>query len=478
MRRVAIYARVSKAERDDPTSVPVQLADCRRRADDEGWEIVDIYRDEGISAWNPRRKRPEFERLLADLDAGRFDTVLVREQERLLRQLGDTKRVQDLADAGRLKLIAATMESDINFARARDRDDFRKRASQAQFYSDFLSEKVRATKAVQAARGEYTGGEKEPFGYGRTDGQLVVDLAEAKLVHEAVSRLGKGESMHRIVRDWNHRGIVTSRGGRWRPGNLTRTLLGEHLIGAKGFPRILSDEEAAVVRGMLATTERKAGRPSGIRAPLAGYLRCGECGSKMTTGANYYRCSVSHGGCGGASITMVPLERYVLLESLRQWLEVGRPDAVDGAAPAETSPLIEELRALEAREEEIASALASGELTTRIAGEATRKVEARRRELTEALARALPPPEAEPLVTSLVEVFTPAELVEVGLERFVTVRNFDAALPFREASERRDPEAVAQVRDLYNEVLDHATVSRRQRRGRGFDPARVAITWQ
>jgi hypothetical protein len=75
-------------------------------------------------------------------------------------------------------------------------------------------------------------------------------------------------------------------------------------------------------------------------------------------------------------------------------------------------------------------------------------------------------------------VFAPDELVAVGLERFVTVRDFDAAEPFRQRREERDPEAVQQVRDLYGEVLDHAIVNKRKHRGRGFDPSRVEIEWR
>ena len=113
-----------------------------------------------------------------------------------------------------------------------------------------------------------------------------------------------------------------------------------------GWANALSDEEAAIARSALAVEKRPVGRPVGLSAPLAGFLRCGVCGSKLTTGAGAYRCSPSHGGCGGVSIKQVPLEHYVLLESLRRWLEFGRPgqDARREAAEADASPLLDELR--------------------------------------------------------------------------------------------------------------------------------------
>jgi hypothetical protein len=181
------------------------------------------------------------------------------------------------------------------------------------------------------------------------------------------------------------------------------------------------------------------------------------------------------------SIKQVPLEHHLLLESLRRWLEIGRPghDGRD-AGEADALPLLEELRKLEARAEEIAEALADpdGTLTPKLAGEANRRVEARRRELTEQLSRTLPAPAVEPQIRSLTHVFTADELVSVGLDRFVTVRDFDAAEPFRRRWEERDPEAVQQVRDLYGEVLDHAVVYKRKQRGRSFDPSRVKIAWR
>ena len=82
MPRVAIYARVSEADRDDPKSIPVQLADCRDRAEAEGWGVVGEYVDQGISAWKTSRKRPEYERLISDCESGRVDIILVRETDK------------------------------------------------------------------------------------------------------------------------------------------------------------------------------------------------------------------------------------------------------------------------------------------------------------------------------------------------------------------------------------------------------------
>jgi DNA invertase Pin-like site-specific DNA recombinase len=445
--RAALYARVSKAERDDPTSVPVQLTECRRRAKEEGWEVVGEFADTGISAWNPRQKRPQFERLLGEVEAERVECIVVREQERLLRQMRDAIRIQDLAEAGRLKLIAATMESDVNFRRARDRDDFRKRASQAQFYSDFLSEKVRATKEARKDEGAYTGGEQEPFGYRRINGDLAVDADEASLLRDAVRRLGQGHTATRICREWNAEGRQTSRGARWRPQTLRRTLLSDHLTGGRGYPRVLSNEEAAIARAALASEDRQPGRQTGLKAPLAGYVFCAECKMKMTTGSGYYRCSTSHGGCGQTSIKGQPLEHYVFSEIPHRW----KPRLQWQQRPSgESKKLMDELRDLEAREKEITDELSDpkSRLTPKIAGAATRKIEARRKEVTQILSRDLPSPEPPPITD-------PKQIAEAM---------FTGAIAF--------------LRDVLGKTVERVVVSRRQQRGREFDPERVEIVWR
>jgi DNA invertase Pin-like site-specific DNA recombinase len=489
--KLAIYTRTSKQEGEDEGSIPVQLAECREHARDEDWEVVAEYSDPGITGWK-RKVRPQYELLFGDAEAGRIDAVLTTDDERLLRNDKEGQRWLDLYEARGFHLFKYVDQSAVDLRRAADRKTWKERVASAVYYSERLSEKVRRTKRHQAAAGSYTGGESAPFGYTRPAGEIVVegknrrppleiDPEEAASLHDAVARLARGETAGRIAREWNAAGRRTSRGARWRPGNLRRALTSNHLTGGRGYPRILSDEEAAIARSALAVEKRPVGRPVGLSAPLAGFLRCGECGSKLTTGAGAYRCSPTHGGCGGVSIKQVPLEHHLLLESLRRWLEIGRPghDGRD-AGEADALPLLEELRKLEARAEEIAEELAdpNGTLTPKLAGEASRRVEDRRRELTEQLGRTLPPPRVEPQLRSLTQVFAPDELVAVGLERFVTVRDFDAAEPFRQRREERDPEAVQQVRDLYVEVLDHAIVNKRKHRGRGFDPSRVEIEWR
>jgi site-specific DNA recombinase len=330
--KVAIYARVSKADRDDPSSIPVQLAACRKRAEAEGWEVVDEYTDHGVSAWNPARKRPAFERLLAVIEAGSVDTVLVREQERLLRKLKDGVVLLKLYEAGKFLRVACTMESDIDLTRARDRKDFRDRVSAAIFYSDFLSEKVRETLSYKATNGEWRHGGLRPFGYQWSDEKhtLVPFEPEAALVREAAKRILDGESRRRITRDWHERGLRTSKDKPWSITRLADLMRSPTIAGlrthkgevvAKGNWEPLIDRKTweAVGKHLRRVGGGHRGRQ---RHLLTGLVVCGKCGQPLSakarkdrdgSGQRRYVClSDKATSCGQLTVLAEPVERIVL----------------------------------------------------------------------------------------------------------------------------------------------------------------------
>src|SRR5688500_14942517 len=108
---VAIYARLSQEDedaRDDELSATArQVYDCRARAEREGWRVVALYEDPDHSASNPKRRRPEFERMLADLDDGvRVDAVLCYKLDRLLRLPKEAEAIIELADRRGFGLVS------------------------------------------------------------------------------------------------------------------------------------------------------------------------------------------------------------------------------------------------------------------------------------------------------------------------------------------------------------------------------------
>jgi len=74
---VGVYARISDARDGDTEGTERQVALCRAHAETHRMTIVGLYVDNNRSAYKPGGKRPEYDRLLGDLDARMFDAVLV-----------------------------------------------------------------------------------------------------------------------------------------------------------------------------------------------------------------------------------------------------------------------------------------------------------------------------------------------------------------------------------------------------------------
>jgi putative DNA-invertase from lambdoid prophage Rac len=76
----AIYVRVSTDQQDSAH----QLPDCQRLAAARGWQVVEVYSDDGVSG--AAQRRPALERMLADAHAGRFKVVITWAMDRLSRR--------------------------------------------------------------------------------------------------------------------------------------------------------------------------------------------------------------------------------------------------------------------------------------------------------------------------------------------------------------------------------------------------------
>ena len=76
-KRAAIYARVSDKSQDgeDKTSISEQTSDMEAHCEGKGMTVTARYQEVG-RGWS--KKRPEFQRMLADAKKGRFDTIVCR----------------------------------------------------------------------------------------------------------------------------------------------------------------------------------------------------------------------------------------------------------------------------------------------------------------------------------------------------------------------------------------------------------------
>src|SRR4051794_35100235 len=80
----AIYTRISDDREQTGLGVQRQEDDCRKLAKRRGWKVKRVYCDNDISAFKGRR-RPEYERLCADIGKGDIDSVIAWDPDRLHR---------------------------------------------------------------------------------------------------------------------------------------------------------------------------------------------------------------------------------------------------------------------------------------------------------------------------------------------------------------------------------------------------------
>lgn len=97
--RCAIYIRVSSAEqRREGYSLPEQRRVLTEYAEKQGYKIVDVYADEGISASKKPHLRHDFQRMMRDVEAGLIDIIIFIKLDRWFRNVGDYYRTQEILD--------------------------------------------------------------------------------------------------------------------------------------------------------------------------------------------------------------------------------------------------------------------------------------------------------------------------------------------------------------------------------------------
>ena len=320
--RAAIYCRISKDSDETRLGVERQEKDCRKLCTDRGWPVVDVYCDNDISATNPRRKRPEYDRLLHDIAAGRIDSVVVYAEDRLHRRPAELETFVAACDtAGLTKL--ASVSGDVNLNDPDALLMLRLKGAMAAREVAVLQRRLKRKFLDKAERGEFHGGGR-PFGY-ETDG-IKVRESEALLIRQAAQRVLEDGSLRAIAKDWNERGIRTSWDKPINETGLRKILTSARVVGrvqhqgeitdikAQWDP-ILEDATWERVRTILRDPARRGPRPSRVY-PLRGVLKCAKCGhwlaaNPSNTSARRYACKTNRGGCGKPTLTADHVEQYV-----------------------------------------------------------------------------------------------------------------------------------------------------------------------
>jgi DNA invertase Pin-like site-specific DNA recombinase len=323
VRRVGLYLRISKDRKNEMSTDVQENAGHAYCAQRPGWQVVGVYIDKGKSAFNGAR-RPDFERLMDDVDAGIVDTIVVYRLDRLTRSAAhfyDT--ILKRLEARSAEFVSINEGFDTTTAMGRAMRGVA--VAFAQLESDIKSERISDWHEERTARGAAPTGPR-PFGYKTTYADIVP--AEAAEVRKAARRIVKGDALAAICRDLNERGVLTSRGGHWTNASLRGVLLNPHYANLRRldddtlvegtWKAILTREDYDQVRSVLSDPQRRTNLGTNERKwLLPNMIRCTVCGAPMRLVSNQfgprYGCKPRPGfaACGKVSIDAVRTDEYV-----------------------------------------------------------------------------------------------------------------------------------------------------------------------
>ena len=172
-----------------------------------GWRALpQHYDDPAYSGGN--LDRPALKKLLADIDAGRVDVIVVYKIDRLTRSLADFARLVEAFDARSISFVAVTQQ--FNTTTSMGRLTLNVLLSFAQFERELSSERVRDKVAASRRKGKWMGG-SVPLGYDAKDKKLVINKTEAETVQTIFRLYLELRSFGKLVAELDRRGLVTKR---------------------------------------------------------------------------------------------------------------------------------------------------------------------------------------------------------------------------------------------------------------------------
>lgn len=301
--RVAGYIRVSTEEQvKEGYSLDAQrerlINFCRSQ---DGWELIEIYPEEGKSAKDTNR--PELQRMLIDAKDGMYDVILVYRLDRLTRSVIDLYDMLQMFEQHSIKFKSATEVYDTTTAMGKLFITIV--AALAQWERENLSERVRFGMEELVRKGNWHGG-PVPFGYEWINKSMVVVDEESTILRTLRDTYMSGEGLGSTAKKLNSLGL-DRRGKKWSAQSVWYALdnpfyAGKMRYGEKkkngkyasrkkedlvnviwsdtGFPTIFTWEEYTEHKDRMQRKEFY-GHSKKREYRFTGVLRCARCGSTL-----------------------------------------------------------------------------------------------------------------------------------------------------------------------------------------------------
>lgn len=356
-------------------------------AKERRYHIGEIYRE--VVSGDTIAGRPEMQRLLADVESGKWRGVLVVEESRLAR--GDTMdqgRVQQAFYYSHTYIITPNRIFDPDNDADQEYFEFGLFMSRREY--KMINRRLNAGRLASAREGKWGGG-RCPYGYRkvklpREKGYtLEVVPEEAQVVRSIVQWYLEGLPVYGIAGNLNAAGILTARGQSWTPPTVYTILdnpvyaglirygyrkvdqrpngtkthyhapeqLGVNLFPGRHEAIITPEEREAIRRKRGVRSSHPGPSHTTLKNPFAGLCYCSDCGRMMVRslgrhGESRLWCKEYHCTTGTVGVKKV---EALLLRTLRERLnELEIPDA-KGAADHDTEAALLEKGVESARKE-------------------------------------------------------------------------------------------------------------------------------
>lgn len=343
--RAALYLRLSKDDEGagESSSISTQRSILQEYAKTHGLSVVEEYADDGYSGTN--YDRPAFQRMIADIEAGKINCVLTKDLSRLGR---NSARTTDLLDeyfpAKRVRYISVIDGYDSFNLTSGTAMTASIMTVMHEVYARDISNKIRTSFSAKMENGEYVAS-FAPYGYKKDAGNknhLVVDGQVSCVVREIFQMAYDGSSPGEIAKRLNARGIATpamyrcqsrpylnledySRRKEWTSQMICKMLANEVYLGktlqgktskvsfkskaSQANPRgewivvegthepLVTDEMFQAVRRR--SVSRRHPPAKGFRNIFAGIAVCADCGRHMTTARSRKKGATCNLACVG-----------------------------------------------------------------------------------------------------------------------------------------------------------------------------------
>lgn len=229
IQNVVGYARISSDSQIDNTSIAEQKRRIQAQCDAKGWNLLEIFVDEGYSG--STTDRPAYKAMMEYLEANKehVQGFMVWKMDRAHRNQLNLLRFikEELASMG-IDFISITESFDTSTAVGRMMLGIL--STFGEFERETINERTKGGRTAKARDNKFAGG-SVPYGYMLVNGQVEIEKEQAAIVKEVFELYLDGKSYNKIATMLDKRQVPTQKGGKWQAQHIKQMVNNETYTG-------------------------------------------------------------------------------------------------------------------------------------------------------------------------------------------------------------------------------------------------------